>query len=183
MKYFRGILVVSLVFLLPLGSYLYLRSGFNFRKEALEILKDRSELDSESFAIIEEKASTFKDRYNKGVTLIQRVEDEVDLKDLYFFAENLQVRKDFHLVGLIENSKPELSSDTVFQKTLSRIPLRSTEIDRIMGEQRFILAKDSFVRNTYGVTVEDTKEVYEHAVILLPVKKRDKVKLQRKKEI
>lgn len=172
-----------LVFLFPLGSYLYLRSGFNFRKEALEILKNKTEMDDKSFAAIEENSTDFAERYYDGVTLIQRVNDETDLKDLYFFAENLQVRKDFQLVGIIDEVNSSLRSDTIYRNTLSRVFLPKNEIDQIMEEQRFILAKDSFVRNTYGTTVQETKAVYEHTVILLPVKKRDKIKVQRKKEI
>jgi len=51
-----------------------------------------------------------------------------------------------------------------------------------MNNDRFLLTKDNKIRKTYGQTEDDTKEVYEHTVILLPMKKREKLNLIRDKE-
>lgn len=184
MKYFKGILVVSVVFLFPLGSYLYLRSGFNYRKQALEELKNKTELSKSQVEILENSTdSDVLDRVWKGITLIQKVSSEKDIKDALFVAENLTVRPDFQLIAFTDRNQSEFLNDTIYQKTLHRIEMDNQTFNQFFEENRFILLKDSLIRNTYGSTIEDMKTVYEHTVILLPVKKRDKITLERDAEI
>lgn len=184
MKYFKGILVVFVVFFLPLGSYLYLRSGFNYRKQALEELKQENPLSDFQYETL--RRTLPEDRMNRiieGITLIQKVDSEKDKKDALFFAENLNVRPDFQLVTISDSEFASFHNDTTYSKTISKIQLDENSVSSFFSDNNYILMKDSLVRNTYGTSVDDTKKLYEHTVILLPVKKRDKVTLERESEI
>lgn len=180
MKYFKAILVVSLIFIFPTVSYLYLRSGFTYRKEALEELKNEVDLSKDQKDFLLAQDSSFFDDETKLVHLYLEVKDANDESDLYFLAENLKQRADFSLVGMYVNTELPSFRDTIYSTTLSRFQIDQDSF--FDGNQRLILSKDHKVRKTYAAGVEEFKKAYEHAVILLPMKKRDKVTLKRENE-
>ena len=182
MKYIKATIVLLLIFVLPAGSYLYLRSGFIFRKETLDILKNKYPLEADQNNFIDKYDSAIFDRFNKGVTLFQRIKDEQDKKDLYFLAESLKPRLDFHLVAIADSSSYTMIDDTVYSRSIVRVQSDAKEAETFFEDNRFLLARDSFIRMRYGYSEQDMLDVYEHAVVLLPMKKKDKVKLIRKKE-
>lgn len=182
LEYIKATVVVLLIFALPAGSYLYLRSGFIFRKETLDILKNKTPLEAAQESFIEKYNSTIYDKYYNGVTLFQRIKDEQDQKDLYFLAESLKPRIDFNLVAIADSSTFHFINDTIYNRAITRVQSETKDVETFFNDQRFLLARDSFLRNEYGYAKQDMLDVYEHAVVLLPMKKRDKVKLVRKKE-
>jgi len=182
LKYLKATVVVLLIFGLPAGSYLYLRSGFMFRKDTLEFLQEKTPLTSSQNLFLENKAlDVFPKLYN-GVTLFQRIQSSQDTVDLYFLAESLEPRTDFNLVAIADSNHYRLINDTIFTRSITRIQSDKTSVSNFFEEDRFLLAKDSFIRMDYGYSVQEMLDVYEHAVVLLPMKKRDKVKLVRNKE-
>ena len=181
MKYFKAALVVVLVFLFPLGSYLYIKSGFNYRKAALAVLKNEVPLSPNQLSIIEKTTPIESiERYNKGVSLFQYVSNEKDIQDMNFVADNLNVRSDFQILAFSDVTNNAFLIDTTYSKTITRIAISKDDKNVLFESNRFLLSKDGFIRKTYGESLEDVKTMYEHAVILLPVKKRDKVSLKRK---
>ena len=146
-----------------------------FRKAALDAMKQEIPFDNKQNLYIASIDSSLLNTVAIGVNLFQLVKNEKDEKDLYFFAENLQVRKDFKIFGIYENTLLPTFSDTIYQRTIKRLYNPDMKVEDFMNEHRFILTKDNKKRKTYGHTEADTKEVYEHSVILLPMKKREKL--------
>ncbi len=182
LKYIKATIVLLLIFALPAGSYLYLRSGFIFRKETLDHLKNKTALSSDQLGFINAYNPAIIDRYNEGVSLFHRIKNEQDKKDLYFLAESLKPRTDFHLIAIADSSSYAMIDDTIYSRSIVRVQGEDADIETFFQDNRFLLAKDSFLRMDYGYSKQDMLDVYEHAVVLLPMKKRDKVKLIRKKE-
>ncbi len=152
-----------------------------FRKDKLEKLKNENPLEQAQKAFLLSKDSTYFKNEERTVNLLMKVDNEKDEKDLYFLAENLKERKDFELTGLYSSEDFKTFSDTLYSKTLTRFST-SPETNFFQGDNRFILLKNDLVRSTYGSTQEDFNNAYEETVILLPLKKRDKLILIRDNE-
>lgn len=181
MKLLKTIVVVILIFGLPAGSYLYLRSGFMYRLDTLEILKEKTPLTKQQERIISERELGILDRFNGGVSLFQRINSKQDTTDLYFLAESFKNGKDFQLIALATEQDYQMIDDTVFSNSLYRVQEDEATLDEFFGDSRFLLAKDSFIRKVYPYGHEEFLRAYEHTVVLLPMKKPDKVKLVRNK--
>jgi hypothetical protein len=181
-KRLKGIVIILLVFGLPAGSYLYLRSGFMYRLHTLEILKNKTELSTFQHQFITEKDDRiFKDFYH-GVTLFEHVQNKKDQKDLYFLAESLKSRSDFNLVAISTHDHYSMIDDTLYSQNIHRIKSTKDSIKSFFGDSRFLLARDSFVRKVYGDSHQEMLDVYEHTVVLLPMKKKEKLDLIRTKD-
>ena len=183
MKYLKGIVVIVLVFLFPAVSYWYLRSGFIYRRDALEELKNEVAFTNEQKNTLLALDSNFIDKISDEIFIVMKLKDERDEKDLYFIAENLKSRRDFRVLGLYTHKDLPSYNDTIYQKILSRKFADTEALDKILNDNRFILGKNGVIRNQYGDSIEMMKKLYEHAIILLPMKKREKIDLKRDKEI
>lgn len=183
MKYFNAILIIALIFILPAGSYLYLRSGFIFRKDTLEELKQEIPLTIDQKELILSQDSTYFNESNRIVNLMMKVQDNQDEKDLYFLAESMKQRKDFTLTAFFVNTELPTLIDTTYSSTINRMTLTPSNTSTFFKEnERFILLKNDMIRKIYGNTEDEFNSAYEQMVILLPVKKREKLILIRDNE-
>ncbi len=181
MKYFKAFLVVSLIFVFPAVSYLYLRSGFIFRKEALEDLKSEIPLTVKQRSFLLETDSTFFDTKDKLVNVYMKINSQQDESDLYFLAESFKPRNDFSVTAIYEKSNLPSFQDTLFSNIINRVDAAEF-IEFFSDTTRLMLSKDELIRKKYGHSQEDFNLAYEHIVILLPMKKRDKLTLIREDE-
>ena len=110
-----------------------------------------------------------------------KIKDDRDIKDLYFLAESMKERKDFELTALFANQSLMNNLDSEFTHLFTKMPLETSS--NFFGEDhRFILLKDDMIRREYGYSQEAFNIAYEQTVMLLPLKKRDKLTLIRDDE-
>jgi len=152
-----------------------------YRLDTLEILKEKKALDNNQLNVLNEKSPEMFDGFYKGVSLFQRISSKQDTIDLYFLAESLKSRKDFQIVALADSAHYSMIDDTIYSNSINRVVSDQYALDSFFGDNRFLLAKDSFLRKEYGYGHEEFLLAYEHSVVLLPMKKKDKVKLVRNK--
>ena len=109
------------------------------------------------------------------------ISSKQDESDLYFLAESFKPRNDFSLTAIYEKSSLPSFQDTLFSNIINRVD--GTEFQEFFSDTtRLILSKDELIRKSYGHSEEDFNLAYEHIVILLPMKKRDKLTLIREDE-
>jgi len=180
-KYFKAILVISLIFIFPAVSYLYLRSGFIFRQDALEELKNEEALSTDLYSYLVMQDSTFFDSKSKLVNVFLDVKTDQDIKDMNFIAGSFKSRKDFSLTAMYNDSSVPSFQDTTYSRLINKIA--ADDFPQFFTDSsRILLTKENKIRKTYGYSLEDFNLAYEHIVILLPMKKREKLILIREDE-
>lgn len=160
MKYFIASLIVIVLFILPLGSYYYLNSGYNFRKAALVELESEGPLFS---SVDSEFLRTMKDSLMGGNTNLIYLEVQKDPahgNELQMINDKYDHRFDFQVVNLSKNEVPELFRS--YQAT----PL-------------ILVDSLAQIRDTYSFNSEDIKRLIRHISILLPMDKRPDIHLKR----
>ena len=162
MRYLIAFAVVIMLFVLPAGSWWYLQSGFNYRKQILEDIKPKRALaqqgeDEKGMMAVEK---VFKDKitvFASGTNIDSKKQDIIDR-----IAEKYGNRDYFQFKTMRE-----------LQSELSQGDL-STHRDSI-----YLIDKDLLIRNAYSWSDEDVKKLVEHTAALLPVPKREKISLKR----
>jgi len=159
LKYFIASLIVIVLFILPLGSYYYLNSGYNFRKAALIELEPEGPL----FNIDSELIKELKDSLMNGNTNLIYLESEniqSHENELLMIKEKYDHRYDFQVVRLSKDHTPQLFN------SYKNTPL---------------LLVDSLtqIRDQYSFEKEDIKRLIRHISILLPMDKRPDIHLKR----
>ena len=117
----------------------------------------------------------------ESVNLFMKVSTSKDEKDMYFLAESFKSRRDFELTALYDNMDLASMKDTMFSSSINRLKLDAS-VDFFDSDKRFLLTKDNVIRKTYGTSQDEFNRAYEHTVILLPMKKREKLTLIRDNE-
>lgn len=173
---------VILIFLFPAISYLYLRSGFVYRKDALEELAQRNDFTAQQEKAVASLPTNVQNALNSDVFLIQKIQNDSDLKYMNFVSESLHKRQDFNLLAVFEEPYKTALTDTLYSRTLHRVALSKLATKQLFVDQDFLLLKDRKVRKTYLDSEEQRKLIYEQSVMLLPMKKREKITLKRDKE-
>ena len=152
-----------------------------FRKDTLEELKNEVPLREDQKSLLLSQDTSYFNDPDRIVNLMMKVETDKDEKDLYFLAESMKQRKDFTLTAFFSNLELPSLSDTLYSSTINRmeLPTSSTFFE---DNQRFILLKNDMIRKVYGKSQDEFNAAYEEMVILLPVKKREKLTLIRDNE-
>jgi len=162
MKYFVSALVFSLVCIVPFGSWYYLQSGLNYRKEALKELEPKGEFMVSGFDNSILKSKT---------TLIQVLPVEKDVLpeifDQYQKSETYQV---------ITSAQPSEEFDNWIQITKST----AAEISKAYNNTAFIIVDTAMmVRNTYPANMDGVRKMIEHTSIVLPRIKEIDIKMKK----
>lgn len=170
-KYLGSITLVLLLIGLPLGSYLYLRKGFEFRKELIDELKTGESLKipiaSDSTAIPMKGACTI-------VSVNGNAEDLLNLYDQFKDARGFQLAAQLDeqkIKQLDERRKREL--DKPLPKNYFPLDDQVTQALKSAYTDKAYLILDStgMVRKTYAASKEDLKKIAGHITVLLPLYK------------
>lgn len=155
MRFLVAAAVVFMLFVLPAGSWWYLSSGYNYRKENLEQLKPKGEIERKLGLVAEPLKTELADALRNQVTVLvmndgglnQEQQDIIDrIADKYGDRDYFQVIEE-HSIKL--------------------------------GEPIFLVDREMKVRNTYSWNPESIKKLVEHTAILLPIPKRETISLKR----
>ncbi len=170
-KHLNGILLVFVLVGLPFGSYLYLKSGFNFRKSLIDDLRQsqplKDTLTQSHQAVITRGKCTV-------ISIRGAEQNQISLYDQFKDA------KGFQLVGTLDTA----AMATYLlkrQRTLSvSLPPNYFQLDsakiasfQALYPQSHYLILDTlgFVRMQYQESKDDLKKIAGHITVLLPLYK------------
>jgi hypothetical protein len=142
------------IVVVPYGSWYYLKSGANYRRQAIKELaiKDSLSVQQDTLGLLVGKTTLF---IPKG----QLVDPKIltDLREQFGQSPSFQIMKADSLSGLY--------SEGTYAKYLSnKILLIDTKLH---------------IRNMYGSSVDDIKKLVEHTAIVLPRVKEIDIKMQK----
>ena len=161
MKYLIGAFVVIMLFLLPLGSWYYLQSGLDYRKEALRQLEPKGKFQSTFLNQGQLAAKT---------TMIHLKEVEGDpVSEIYGQYGDSET---FQLFSI---DTPEKGA----QNWIQLDALAANSISAAYDDAGFLLIDTSGqLRNTYPANLEGVKFLIEHTSIVLPRVKEMDIKMK-----
>lgn len=170
-KHFNGILLLLVLVGLPFGSYLYLKSGFQFRKRLIDELQTKAAL---------------KDTLTQGGTLIPTrgrctvVNISGEPQNPISLYDQFKDAKGFQLVGLVDTldmSKYSEKRQKNIAASLSKNYFRLDSAKVVSLQQLYpntqflILDTMGLVRKVYAGGTEDMKKIAGHITVLLPLYK------------
>ena len=161
MKYLIGTVVVIMLFVLPFGSWYYLQSGLDYRKEALKDLEPKGAFTSPfiSPSALESKTTMIH---------LKEVEGNVisEIYGQYGESETFQ---------LYSIDKPEEG----VENWIKLDDLAANSISAANRNAGFLLIDTSGqLRNTYPAKLDSVKYLIEHTSIILPRVKEMDVKMK-----
>jgi len=162
MRYLIAFAVVIMLFVLPAGSWWYLQSGFNYRKQILEDIQPKRslvQLDENESGLTSVEA-LFKDKitvFAAGTNIDSKKQDIIDR-----IAEKYGNRDYFQFKTMREIQEASVQS------------ILSSHPDSV-----YLIDNDMLIRNAYSWSDDDIRKLVEHTAALLPVPKREKISLKR----
>lgn len=176
MKKLNSIFMLALfLIILPAGSWLYLKKGFNYRKQIMEELETKTPLKT----VLLTKDSSIISLKNK-CTLLSLSQNEKHLKDIY---RQFKEARGFQLVANLNNEvfKSEYKKSNAEIESLinnSYKQLDSVQFHELILQYKntdFVLIDSlSQIRNTY--TANDMANLISHIPPLLPYFDEKKMK-------
>lgn len=165
----------------PLVSYLYLKAGFNVRKNALDQLSTEEPFHKKQLDILIPAGFDTIGKVAEQVIVLHKV-DDIALNHMFKFAKYIPGRTDFHIYTVFNEEQiiPKAKLDSM---GINYLQLNDEEIREVFNDHYNLLIKNMKVRKYYGNSDENYKLLYKHTVILLPIKKREKLELKRKTRI
>lgn len=161
MKYLVGTVVFIMLFILPLGSWYYLQSGLDYRKEALEELEAKGEFSSTALDM-----NTLMSRTT--LMHLKPVEENVISEIFGQYGES----HTFQLISVQEAKEKSKNWVQIDDFT-------ANSISSAYSDAGFILVDTSGqVRNMYPADMEGVRRVIEHTSIVLPRVKEMDVKIK-----
>lgn len=176
MKYVVAIVVIALLIGLPIGSYLYLRSGYLYRINILEVLKPKSELSPDFISY--SPYDTLSYEKLKGYTTVLgdcsvSLEWQNKLKELDSQFSSSPTYRSIYLER--EAKKKDMNYSNCYFT-----PQRY--YDELFKEYDLILLDTNLqIRHYYTLNEESFKSLVEHLAIVLPRVKEKKIEFQRNK--
>lgn len=174
-KFVAAIVVILILIGLPIGSYLYLRSGYMYRLNALEELQSKGELSQNFYCF--NAADSIRYESLKGNTILLSscgVESELKTK-ITLLEEQFSDAPTFKSLRLEGNEtmKNMDYSNCYFSPQIF--------YDELFNNSTFVLIDTSLsIRNYYKSDENSFKTLVEHLAIILPRKKEKKIEFQRK---
>ena len=151
MRLITKIALVLLIVGFPMASWYYLNTGLEYRKKALKILEPKGVIDTKGYF----PASDF-----KGSTTVFFTGEGLreDMQRIFNQYEDAQT---FHMT--------EVLSDTIAQSEWELKVLSIEEINNLFSSNPIhLIDTDMQIRQSYGTTKEDIKNLIEHIAIVLP---------------
>jgi len=185
-KHFNSILILILIVGFPLGSYLYLKGGFNYRKDILDEVTAKGEFDD--FL----KNDYFNPKKGHTILFAKFENDDSDkINKLAKVLEQFDGNKSFKIVGLTEGINDDLESTfkNKFNATqgllIQNLPQTILEKNSLNKEgwNAMLVDTSSQIRAYYNLSLmEDLNKMIEHVSTVLPRKVEKDIVLERDKE-
>lgn len=157
MKYIKSFIIFSLLVFVPLGSWYYLQTGLNYRKDALK--------DLEAKGLIKDLCDEL-EVYNGETTILafaNAVEDQNFESGIYKLLEGFDDVPRFGVLLVDEDSKYQKVERLKFQNT----PIGCSNNFAAMT----LIDTSGMIRMTYDDSQESFKKLVEHLAIVLPREK------------
>lgn len=162
MKYLVGVVVFIMLFVLPLGSWYYLQSGLDYRKDALKELEPKGLFISTSLDNNQLKSKT---------TLVQlKPVDKGVIEEIFGQYKKSET---FQLISIESPLEEDSSWIQIDDFTANSI---SSSND---GAGFLLIDTSGQLRNTYPADGEGVRKLIEHTSMVLPRVKEMDVKLRR----
>jgi hypothetical protein len=153
-KFLTWVVLGLFVVVVPFGSWYYLKSGADYRRQAISELSKKDSLSKgqDTLHILRGKTTLF-------IPSRQVVDEKIltNLRSQFGQSESFQIIK--------ADSLSELYRKGIYAKYISnKILLIDTGL---------------YIRNVYGSSVEDIRKVVEHTAIILPRVREMDIKMQK----
>lgn len=162
MKNIMGVIVVILLFIVPFGSWYYLQSGLDYRKDALKQLQPKEDVTSfigdPSFLAGRTTLIQFRD-INEAV-----------------LPEYFDQYKESHTFLLVSNQSPSI----IDKRWKQMDAFMSASFKNHYQDAAMVLVDTSMmVRNIYTSSPQDITKMIEHTAIILPRVKEVDIKMKK----
>ena len=172
MKRLIPILVLFLMFIvLPIGSYLYLSKGVDYRLAALEMVQPKGELLDFEFYVdgIARSSQTLDEK----TALIHVNENSEDSKYLKMIYDQFKQSPNLVLLQIVSDSLVEEAEG--FQKVYS--PNAKAIMDAYSGKDILLIDTAMQVRSYYELNDSTVNELVRDISVILPLKKKSSIKM------
>jgi hypothetical protein len=175
-------IVLILVIGLPVVSYYYLKSGYLFRKDALEYMQLNIPVDYQDI----DPTGDIETKLNSEVQLIHFQQDSVDKSQLERLGKvqelfNESDKFSILTIGNAENLDPFLSSK-ISQASNWHYIANQAYLDtlNIFSKEKLLLIDSiKMARAQYSFDEKQMGDLVKHITVLFPIKKRSKIRLER----
>ncbi len=172
MKKLLPILVLFLMFIvLPLGSYLYLSRGVDYRLAALEMVKPKGELID--FQFYENGVARSSRSLDNKTALIHINENSKDSKYLTMIYEQFTQSPNLELLQIVSDSL--ISNEEGFSKVYS--PNAKSIMNAYSGKDIILIDTALQVRSYYALNDSTVNELVRDIAVILPLKKKSSIKM------
>lgn len=179
MKSLRVLSVIFLLFAFPIVSYLYLKSGYNFRFKALQELQPKTAITDFQYLSVPDSNSINIDALKGKVTILFDYNEKGQESMLQPLFDEFSHREDFQLIGLISDSSTIIGisdeeghkqwiwafGNYPYEKSISLIDTSLT------------------IRNYYDFDSVSFLKMGQHIPIILPRKVDPDIKMKDQKEL
>lgn len=158
MKNFTGFAVIIILFILPAGSYWYLKSGFDYRKAQLKEIQEKG-----AFLDFAQASDAVGERL-KG-----SLEDKVAI---------VQVIKDSTIDTIVPYKiKDQFKNNTHF--SFLKVNEAEISIQPPYHDSEYFLINNGQLLNSYSGSEQSIKDMMAQTAVTLPIERRKKIKLKR----
>ena len=172
MKRLIPILVLFLMFIvLPIGSYLYLSSGVDYRLAALEMVQPKGEL--VDFEYYVNGVSRSSRTLRKKTALIHVNENSDDSRYLKMIYDQFKQSPNLVLLQIVSDSlvKEEEGFDKVYSPNAKAI------MNAYSGKDIILIDTAMQVRSYYDLNDSTVNELVRDISVILPLKKKSSIKM------
>lgn len=163
MKHFKSILLIVLLIGFPLISYLYLKSGYNFRLEALKQLEPKEEIADFSYPMLSSDRLISLSDIKSKVTIIYNADANNSEGMLNPIFDKFSDRKEFQVFGF------SLDSTVILQSQNNRWTILNGEY--IWDSQLALVDTSATIRSYYTIDSSEFHLLARHIPIIMPREK------------
>jgi len=170
---------------LPLGSYLYLKKGFQYRKDALDEMEVTSSVVLDSLRLYKAQSE---EPLEHETMLIYADVDDANQNEIIEHFNNLHRQYGERSEVRFGLSHADIRGDEIFKNVDNKLIYdlyHSPVKNEVFADQSkiYLLDKDGGVRGAYAYQDDDAmQKLVKHISVLLPLEKKKKIDLVRKKE-
>lgn len=172
MKRLLPIFVLLLMFIvLPLGSYLYLSRGVDYRLAALEMVKPKGELIDFQYYV--DGITRSSRSLDKKTALIHVNEESKDRRYLDMIYDQFKQSPNFELLQIVSDSLAV--TEEGFTKVYS--PNAKAIQKAYLGKDIILVDTSLLVRSYYELNDSTVNELVRDIAVILPLKKKSSIKM------
>lgn len=172
MKRLIPILILFLMFIvLPIGSYLYLSKGVDYRLAALEMVLPKGELIDFEYYV--DGVALSSKTLDKKTALIHVNEDSDDTKYLDMIYDQFKQSPNLELLKIVSDSLVEEVDG--FHRVYS--PSAKAIMEKYSGKDIILVDTAMQVRSYYDLNDSTVNELVRDISVILPLKKKSSIKM------